>query len=87
MNALPLRTKLILAWLGLVSLAPALIYGGEAVGMFAAGRLPAAIFGSALSSLGGLLLFAPPRSSSPRAWLGQLRAGFTPPSSSTHSEP
>jgi len=88
MRALPLSTNLILAWLSLVSLAPAVVHGCEAVDLISKGQLPGAILGSALSSVSGLLLFEPPRSSNPRAWLAQLRARFTPlPVSSTHPEP
>lgn len=88
MSALPLSTKLILVWLSVVSLAPAVVYGCEAVAILPKGQVPAAILGSALSTVIGLLLFEPPRSSNPRAWLRQLVTRFTsPPSPSTHSEP
>ncbi len=88
MRALPLSTKLILVWLSVVSLAPAVVYGCEAVDILPAGQVPATILGSALSTVSGLLLFEPPRSANPRAWLGQLVTRFTPPPSpSTHSEP
>ncbi len=84
--ALPFSTKLILAWLSVVTLAPAVVHGCEELDILPTGSVTAAILCSALASVSGLLLFEPPRSSNARAWLGQLRARFTPPSSSTRPE-
>lgn len=84
MSQLPLATRLLMLWLAAVCLAPAGVGLAQAVGLTAPGMLALALLGAALGAALGLLIFEPPRSNSPRAWLAQLRARLvpTPPSSS-----
>lgn len=83
MRDLPFSVRLLLLWLALVCLAPAGVGLAQAVGLTAPGMLPLALLGAVLGAALGLLIFEPPRSNSPRAWLAQLRDRLvpTPPSS------
>jgi hypothetical protein len=78
MRTLPFATRLLLGWLVLVTLAPALVGVAEALGLYPAGMLPLALLGAVLAALLGLLIFAPPRSASTGAWLKQLRERLVP---------
>ena len=78
MRTLPLASRLLVGWLVLVTLAPALVGVAEALGLYSPGMLPLALLGAVLAALLGLLVFAPPRSHSPRAWLRQLGLRLVP---------
>ena len=78
MSTLPLASRLLLGWLVLVTLAPALVGVAEALGLYASGMLPLALLGAVLAALLGLLAFEPPRSHSPSAWLKQLHHRLVP---------
>jgi hypothetical protein len=67
-----------MAWLVVVTLAPALVGVAEALGLYPTGMLPLSLLGAVLAALLGLLVFAPPRSPSPRAWLQQLHERLVP---------
>ena len=67
-----------MAWLVVVTLVPAFVGVAEALGLYAPGMLPLALLGAVLAALLGLLVFAPPRSTSARAWLKQLREHVVP---------
>lgn len=71
-------TRALMAWLVVVTLAPALVGVAEALGLYPTGMLPLALLGAVLAALLGLLVFAPPRAPSPRAWLKQLRERLVP---------
>ena len=87
MRVLPLATRLLLLWLAAACLAPAGVGLAQAVGLTAHGMLPLAFLGAVLGVALGLLIFEPPRSSSPRAWLAQLRDRLVPsPPSSPNQE-
>lgn len=87
MSRLPLATRLLLLWLAAVCLAPAGVGLAQAVGLTAPGMLPLALLGAVLGAALGLLLFEPPRSNSPRAWLLQLRDRLVPAPSSSPQSP
>ncbi len=86
MSKLPLATRLLLLWLVAVSLVPAVVGLAQAMSLAPAGILPVAVLGAALGAVLGLLVFEPPKSNSPRAWLAQLRARVVPPSPQSHQE-
>lgn len=78
MNALPLPTKLLLAWLCLVTLLPAFAGVMVAADAWPQARLTFALIAAVLAALIGLLLFEPPRSLSARRWLLDLQRRLVP---------